>query len=172
MFSAHGDPSMASIAYQSARDDDGTSDQASVGPYWTQKKSTEEMLRENEAKKISPKATQSKPTSVSPYGRQKVYMKSIEQMVPYNKLAMHSKEVEKYLELDPANKVEYSQKDDQSTQNLKLVEIDQRKMESRNRNLASQLPGGEYDLNDWTSKIDLSPLKATPNHVIQEVDGE
>ena len=69
MFSAHGDPSMASIAYQSARDDDGTSDQASVGPYWTQKKSTEEMLRENEAKKISPKATQSKPTSVSPYGR-------------------------------------------------------------------------------------------------------
>ena len=38
--------------------------------------------------------------------------------------------------------------------------------------MASQLPGGEYDLNDWTSKIDLSPLKATPNHVIQEVDGE
>ena len=59
---------MASIAYQSAREEDGLSAHASA-EYWTQKKTTEEMLRENEAKKISPKATQGKPTLGSPYGR-------------------------------------------------------------------------------------------------------
>ena len=38
--------------------------------------------------------------------KNKVYMKSIEQVIPYNQMARHNIELEKYLELNPATKGE------------------------------------------------------------------
>ena len=35
----------------------------------------------------------------------RVYMKSIEQVIPYNKIALHNNKVEKYLEIQPPTKI-------------------------------------------------------------------
>ena len=158
MFSGAGDQSMQSIAYQSARDNDSISDDQGNDTQepWTRKKSTEEVLNENLAPKKSPTSTKQMDGQST---RSKVYMKSIEKMIPYNKMALHGHAVEKYLEQDPKNKVETSFRDMLQPPNfdLAVTGIDSSKAGSRNPLLKQN---AEYDIGDWIQKIDLSPVKA------------